>query len=123
MGSQFKINNMRNPARPARWFIVLGLLVVRLACGGEPVPRVEPQRPQNVLIIDGERHELPGLRAFEVGLRDVFTSRPGTVEFFVEHLDDGRFGSSASRQAFAQYLNARYMGRTIDLVLSFTEAG
>ena len=114
---------MRNPARPARWLIVLGLLVVGLACGAQPAPQGELQRPQNVLIVDGERHELPGLRAFEVGLRDVFASRPGTVEFFVEHLDDGRFGSSASRQAFAQYLKARYMGRTIDLVLSFTESG
>lgn len=107
-------------AKSTRWLFTLLLLVAGLAHAAGPDT---PARPHNVLIIDGERHELPGLRAFEAGLRQALAGAPGSVEFFVEHLDNGRFGSAQAQQAYAQYIKTRYAGRPIDVVVAFTESG
>lgn len=108
--------------RRSELLVPLVFLAAGLANGAQPVATVAPPAPQTVLIIDGERHDLSGFRSFETGIREVFASRPGAIELFVEHLDAGRFSAAQSRQAFARFVQARYAARKIDLVLTFTES-
>jgi ABC-type uncharacterized transport system substrate-binding protein len=109
---------------PVRWagrLILCALAISGLAQGAQPAATISAQPLQNILVIDGERHDLTGTRAFETGMREFFAAHPAPAEFFVEHLDAGRFQSVQSRQAFARYLQERYTGRKIDLVVAFTE--
>jgi len=75
-----------------------------------------------VLVLSGERNELPATAALEAGLREGFADQPGAVELFVEQLDFGRFPARQYEREMARHLAFRYAGRKIDVVVPFYES-
>jgi signal transduction histidine kinase/ABC-type uncharacterized transport system substrate-binding protein len=73
---------------------------------------------KTVLILYGERLDLPAIRAAEQSLRESFaasTSPP--VEWFAEYFDFARFPTAEHDANLTSYLRTRYAGRRIDLVM------
>lgn len=77
-----------------------------------------PAGSKQVLVLYGERLDLPAIRAAEQSLRETFaasTSPP--VEWFAEYFDFARFPAAEQDANLTQYLRTRYAGRRIDLVM------
>jgi two-component system, LuxR family, sensor kinase FixL len=73
---------------------------------------------KSVLVLCGERSDLPAIQAVEENLREVFhSSRSPRIELFSEYLDLARFSGDQQEKALVSYLQARYAGRRIDLVV------
>jgi PAS domain S-box-containing protein len=77
-----------------------------------------PEAEKSILVLYGERGDLPGIQAVEENLREVFhSSRSPRIELFSEYLDSARFSGDQQEKAVLRYLQARYAGRRIDLVV------
>ena len=76
---------------------------------------------KNVLVLYGERLDLPAVRQVEQTFHDQFgeASSP-TIDMFPEYFDFARFPSEQSDTILAPYLRGRYAGKKIDLVLTVT---
>jgi two-component system, LuxR family, sensor kinase FixL len=73
---------------------------------------------KSVLVLYGERGDLPAVQAVEENLREVFhKSRSPRIELFSEYLDFARFSGNRQEAALLRYLQERYTGRQIDLVV------
>ena len=73
---------------------------------------------KSVLVLCGERGDLPAIQAVEENLREVFhSSRSPRIELFSEYLDFARFSGDLQEKALVGYLQTRYAGRRIDLVV------
>jgi signal transduction histidine kinase len=82
------------------------------------VGAAEANDRKTVLILYGERLDLPAIRAAEQSLRESFaasTSPP--VDWFAEYFDFARFPAAEHDANLTNYLKARYAGRRIDLVM------
>jgi PAS domain S-box-containing protein len=77
-----------------------------------------PESEKSVLVLYGERGDLPAIEAVEENLREVFHgSRSPPIELFSEYLDFARFSGSQQETTLVRYLQDRYAGRRIDLVM------
>jgi PAS domain S-box-containing protein len=77
-----------------------------------------PEAVKSALVLYGERGDLPAIQAVEENLREVFhNSRSPRVELFSEYLDFARFSGDQQEKALLSYLEARYTGRRIDLIV------
>ena len=76
---------------------------------------------KNVLVLYGERLDLPAIRQVEQTFQDQFgaVSAPA-VDMFPEYFDFARFPAEQSDTILAPYLRDRYAGKKIDLVLTVT---
>jgi two-component system sensor kinase FixL len=73
---------------------------------------------KSVLVLYGERGDLPAIEAVEENLREVFhSSRSPRIELFSEYLDFARFSGDQQEKTLVRYLQERYAGRRIDLVV------
>jgi len=73
---------------------------------------------KNVLILYGERLDLPAIRAAEQSLRETFAaSAAPQVEWFAEYFDFARFPTADHEANLTRYLGERYAGRKIDLIM------
>jgi len=73
---------------------------------------------KNVLILYGERLDLPAIRAAEQSLRETFAgSSAPQVEWFAEYFDFARFPSAEHEANLTRYLRERYARREIDLIM------
>lgn len=73
---------------------------------------------KKVLVLYGERLEMPAIRAVEQGLREQFqASGEPRVEWFSEYCDFARFPAEQHDANLVRYLRERYAGRRIDLVM------
>lgn len=77
------------------------------------------QTPQkNVLILQGQRSDLPGLQRLGESIRKTLDLEPGmTINVFTEHLDLARFPRAKHDEILRRYLQERYADRRIDLVI------
>ena len=74
---------------------------------------------KQVLVLYGERLDLPAIRDVELGVRETFSaSESPRVEWYAEHFDFARFPSEAHHAVLSRYLQDRYAGRKLDLVLA-----
>ena len=72
---------------------------------------------KSVLILYGERLELPAIGAVQRGLDSGL--KAGTrVEIFSEFLDFARFPSNSQREELASHLKSRYAGKRFDVVVT-----
>ena len=97
--------------------ILLALFVGSAVHGAPPETPAAAAVKKTVLVLSGERNELPATAALEAGLRKGLENQAGTVEFFVEHLDFGRFPAPQHERELARHLAYRYAGRKIDAVV------
>jgi PAS domain S-box-containing protein len=73
---------------------------------------------KSVLVLCGERGDLPAIQVVEENLREVFQgSRSPRIELFSEYLDFARFSGDQQEKTRLRYLQERYAGRRIDLVV------
>jgi two-component system, LuxR family, sensor kinase FixL len=77
-----------------------------------------PASEKSVLVLYGERGDLPAIEAVEENLRQVFhASTSPRIEVFSEYLDFARFPPEQYEGSLVRYLQERYAGRRIDLVV------
>jgi PAS domain S-box-containing protein len=77
-----------------------------------------PARAKSVLVLYGERGDLPAIEAVEENIRQVFhASTSPRIEVFSEYLDFTRFPAEQYERSLVRYLQERYAGRRIDLVV------
>jgi PAS domain S-box-containing protein len=77
---------------------------------------------RTVLVLSGERSDLPGVQDFERGLREGLADPSGATEIFVEYLDAGRFPAPGHHASFVRYVRERYAGRRIDALVTLAES-
>jgi hypothetical protein len=73
--------------------------------------------PKSVLVLYGERAELPAIIAVHNGLEAVLRADK-QADMFSEFLDFARFPEPAQREEVAGHLRSRYSGRQFDLVVT-----
>ena len=105
-------------ARYTRLLVLLGII---MSCGFES-SMAQNDKPadgkKNVLILYGERLDLPAIRAAEQSLRETFAaSTTPRVEWFAEYFDFARFPTAEHEVNLTRYLRERYAGRKIDLIM------
>ena len=77
-----------------------------------------PGQERSVLVLYGERGDLPAIQAIEENMREVFQSAAAPhIEVFPEYLDFTRFPAERFEGCLVRYLQERYAGRRIDLVM------
>lgn len=76
---------------------------------------------KSVLVLYGERGDLPAIEAVEENIRKVFhSSASPRVELYSEYLDFTRFSGEPNERSTLRYLQERYAGRRIDLIVPVT---
>ena len=76
---------------------------------------------KNILVLYGERLDLPAIRQVEQTFQDQFGAvRSPAVGMFPEYFDFARFPADQSDTILAPYLRGRYAGKKIDLVITVT---
>jgi PAS domain S-box-containing protein len=79
---------------------------------------VPPPLEKSVLVLYGERGDLPAIEAVEENMREVFhASTSPRIEVFSEYLDFTRFPAKQYEKTLVRYLQDRYAGRQVDLVV------
>ena len=77
-----------------------------------------PGPERSVLVLYGERGDLPAIQAIAENMREVFhDSTAPQIELFPEYLDFTRFPVERFERSLVLYLQERYAGRRIDLVM------
>jgi len=73
---------------------------------------------KTILVLYGERGDLPAIRAIEENLRQVFHSSVSPrIEVMPEYCDFARFPPEQHSANLVHYLRERYRGRKIDLIM------
>jgi len=94
-------------------FVKGALLLV--ASGFAAVP---PATERSVLVLYSERGDLPAINAVEENIRQVLhASTSPRIELFSEYLDFSRFPAEQYEKILVRYLQERYAGRQVDLVV------
>jgi PAS domain S-box-containing protein len=90
-----------------------GLLLV-----GASFADVSLEAEKSVLVLYGERGDLPAIEAVEENIRQALhNSTSPRIELFSEYLDFTRFPAAQYERNLVRYLQERYAGRRIDLVV------
>jgi PAS domain S-box-containing protein len=90
-----------------------GLLLVGTAFAYE-----SREAEKSVLVLYGERGDLPAIQAIEENIREVFhASVSPHIELYSEYLDFTRFPPEQHERNLLRYLQERYAGRRIDMVI------
>jgi two-component system, LuxR family, sensor kinase FixL len=91
------------------------VVLLPLASGFAGVP---PATKKSVLVLYSERGDLPAIEAVEENIRQVFhASTSPRIEVFSEYLDFARFPAEQYERSLVRYLQERYTGRQIDLII------
>src|SRR5262245_53839954 len=80
------------------------------------VATVSAQDPQTVLVLYSEQWLGPATGPFTQSLRESFVASP-TVQLEAQYLDISRFGGDANERALADWLQSRYSGRRLSVVV------
>ena len=71
-----------------------------------------------VLLINSGDQNLPMEQNILSGLKSKLTSSPIKADIYSEYLDSARFSEITQHDIFANYLQRKYLGKSIDLVIS-----
>ena len=76
--------------------------------------------PKRVLLVFNESRDLPGNAMMEQALRaEMLKESASRIDFFVENLDVTRFSDENHARAFREFLQQKYSGQHLDLVVAF----
>ena len=94
--------------------VVTGLLLLVTSSLADVPPATE----RSVLVLYSERGDLPAIEAVEENIRQVLhASTSPRIELFSEYLDFARFPAEQYEKIVVRYLQERYAGRQIDLLV------
>ena len=111
--------------RMVRGFCLLVLMLVSVpaltsTCRAQEAKAVEPPPPKRVLLLFSEARDLPGNTMMEQAVRaEILKGGTNSVEFFAENLDVGRFSDAGQYGVFKEFLEKKYAGKNLDLVMAF----
>lgn len=103
-------------------FLLSGIALLAVAAPG--LAASSPYGRKSVLLICGERSDLPSVREIVEVVRQTFhNSSDPQIELFPEYLDFARFPTEQHSGEVVHYLRERYADRKIDLILAMTGLG
>lgn len=74
---------------------------------------------RRVLFMFSESRDLPGNVSMEQSVRAEIMRHYSRVEFYIESLDTGHFPAPGHYQLFGNYVQSKYTGQNLDLVIMF----
>jgi len=87
-----------------------------------PVASAQPRSVRTVLAVLWSSEDFPANPVVDGAVRKVLLSRPeAPVDYFSEYLESDRFPDESATLAFRDYLQRKYQGRRIDVVLAITD--
>src|SRR5262245_42198832 len=103
--------------------------IVRLAAvaavastGIDPAVSAQPRSVRTVLAVHWSSEDYPSNPVVDGAIRQVLLSRDDApVDYFSEYLESDRFPGKDATQAFRDYLQRKYQGRRIDVVVAITD--
>src|SRR5262245_27406249 len=87
-----------------------------------PVASAQPRSVRTALAVLWSSEDFPANPVMDGAIRRVLLSRPeAPVDYFSEYLESDRFPDESATLAFRDYLQRKYQGRRIDVVLAITD--
>lgn len=120
------MNNFQRSFHILRIIIIMMIIVIWFILSICPVPVPanpgaavhRPQDQVNVLVIYSWFKDMPWQNSFETGLKRKISEKKLPVQLYVEHIDSSRVPFSEIKDAFHEFLKAKYSGIRIDMVIS-----
>lgn len=99
------------------------LVVCVLLLAASATVRSQTVAPKRVVVLYWDNKEFPGNVKFEESLKaQLQPERRQDVEYFPEYFEVSRFPEESLRQSFRNYLQTKYSGRTVDVVVASADA-
>ena len=87
-----------------------------------PAASAQPQSVRTALAVHYSSEDYPSNPVVDAAIRQVLHARDeAPVDYFAEYLESDRFPDEQSTLAFRDYLQRKYQGRRIDVVLAITD--
>jgi len=97
----------------------VALLVVVWLC---PVASAQPRSVRTALAVHYSSEDYPSNPVVDAAIRQVLHAHDeAPVDYFAEYLESDRFPGEEATLAFRDYLQRKYQGRRIDVVLAITD--
>lgn len=107
------------PLQFVRFIYLLGFLLLSVLTPNPVAAQSASSETKQVLVLYGERLDLPAIRDVELGIREIFSTSPSPpIEWYAEHFDFARFPYENHNAILARYLRDRYAERKLDLVMA-----
>src|SRR5436309_1273371 len=106
------------------WWTIVPLLILFCAVfpnhsRAQDSKPAEAPRTKRVLMLFSEARDLPGNTMMEQAVRAEMLRGTNHLEFFAENLDAGRFSDPSQPVLFKDYLEKKYAGKNLDVVIAF----
>jgi ABC-type uncharacterized transport system substrate-binding protein len=104
--------------------VVLALAATLCACTGAVSAEAQGRSPRTVLTIHSGAEDFPANPILDAAIRErLLSGSDAPIDYFAEYLESDLFPSEEGSLAFRQYVQRKYQGRTIDVVIAMTDAG
>ena len=100
------------------------LAVTAMLCASNRSAEAQAAPPRTVLTIHSGAESFPTNPLLEAGIRDRLAADSNVpIDYFAEYLEVDLFPSEEASLAFTHYIQEKYQGRTIDVVIAMTDGG
>src|SRR5262245_48688849 len=88
----------------------------------DAAPPAQPRPVRTVLAVHWSYEDYPSNPVVDGAIRQVLHARDeAPVDYFAEYLESDRFSAADATLAFRDYLQRKYHGRRIDVVVAITD--
>src|SRR5258705_554515 len=81
----------------------------------------QPQSRRTVLVVHWSPEEFPINPRRDAAIREVLVAPSETIDYFAEYLESDRFTEPQASKSLRDYIQEKYQGRRIDLVVAVTD--
>src|SRR5258707_1039860 len=81
----------------------------------------QPQPRRTVLVVHWSPEEFPINPRRDAAIREVLVAPSETIDYFAEYLESDRFTEPQASKSLRDYIQEKYQGRRIDLVVAVTD--
>ena len=98
------------------------LAVTAMLCASNRSAEAQAAPPRTVLTIHSGAESFPSNPLLDAGIRDRLAADSNVpIDYFAEYLEADLFPSEEASLAFTHYVQEKYQGRTIDVVIAMTD--
>ena len=105
------------PPRRLWRIATLTLALATYVCAAE----AQPQPRRTVLVVHWSPEEFPINPRRDAAIREVLLAPSETIDYFAEYLESDRFAEPQASKSLRDYIQEKYQGRRIDLVVAVTD--
>jgi signal transduction histidine kinase len=105
------------PPRRLWRIATLTLALATYVCAAE----AQPQPRRTVLVVHWSPEEFPINPRRDAAIREMLLAPPETIDYFAEYLESDRFTEPQASKSLRDYIQEKYQGRRIDLVVAVTD--